>query len=91
MPTRPAGVTGTAAPDGAPAAGRACNALGDKGTATGGSTVFCQRDFSNGSLAWRGVVDGGGCLSKKMTGIGTDGQRYRCRPDRSGLDHWRRA
>ena len=87
----PTQTTAAPPPDGTPAAGRPCAALGDKATATGGSTVFCQRDFRNGSLAWRAVVDGGGCLSKRMTGIGTDGQRYLCRPDRQGLDHWRRA
>lgn len=76
---------------GQPAPGRPCPALGIKAGATGGFTVFCQRDFSNGTFAWRAVVDGGGCLSKRMTGIGTDGQLYRCRPDDRGLDHWRRA
>lgn len=79
------------APEGAPAPGRPCAVLGDKATAVGGSTVFCQHDFGTGSLAWRAVVDGGGCLSKKMTGTGADGQHYRCRPDSRGLDHWRRA
>lgn len=76
---------------GAPAPGRPCPALGLKAKATGGFTVYCQRDFRNGSFAWRAVVNGGGCLSKRMTGIGTDGQLYRCRPDTRGLDHWRRA
>lgn len=97
-PTTPAGATTaprtsppTSVPNGERAAGQPCQGLGDKATAAGGNTLYCQTNFANGSLAWRAVVDGGGCLSKKMTGIGTDGRPYVCRPDRKGLDFWRRA
>ncbi len=86
--------TGTgppSAPATGPVAGGRCRTLGDKATVAGGWTVFCQTDFSAGGLSWRAVVDGGGCLSRTMTGIGTDGHAYVCRPDRTGLDHWRRA
>lgn len=78
----------TAPGAGAPAAGQPCPDLGDKGTVAGGSNVFCQKNFANGTLAWRPVVDGGGCLSKRMRGIGIDGRHYACRPDGAGLDHW---
>ncbi|MET3805091.1 hypothetical protein ABIB25_002091 [Nakamurella sp. UYEF19] len=74
---------------GAPVAGRPCQHLGDKGTVAGGSNVFCQTNFANRTLAWRAVVDGGGCLSKRMRGIGIDGRNYACRADGPGLDHWR--
>ncbi len=80
-----------APPAGAPTAGQPCQTLGAKDTAPGGSNVFCQRNFATGSLAWRAVVDGGGCLNKTMTGIGIDGRNYTCRPDGPHLDRWRPA
>jgi hypothetical protein len=56
-----------------------------------GWNVFCQFNFAAGTLAWRPVVDGGGCLSQRMTGIGMDGHHYVCRLDGSHLDRWRRS
>lgn len=72
-------------------AGALCPQLGQKGTVAQGWNVFCQRDFRLGTLTWRPVVDGGGCLSKRMTGVGVDGQQYVCRADGARLDRWRRA
>jgi hypothetical protein len=76
---------GTAVP------GELCHRLGDKATVAQGWNVFCQSNFALGSLTWRPVMDGGGCLSKRMSGIGVDGRAYVCRPDGQQMDRWRPA
>lgn len=93
VPVRPVPVTRTpATPTGttarAPVAVQACGDLGEKRVTTAGYHVFCQRNFPNTGLAWRPVVDGGGCLNRTMTGIGVDGRNYLCRANSSGLNRW---
>jgi hypothetical protein len=56
-----------------------------------GATLFCQHDQIDGSLRWRAVTNGGGCLNRTMTGTGLDGHRYACRLGAGGLNHWKRA
>ncbi len=84
-PTTAEPLPGTAVP------GELCRELGDKATVAQGWNVFCQRNFAVGTLTWRPVMDGGGCLSKRMTGIGVDGRAYVCRPDGQRMDRWRAA
>jgi hypothetical protein len=87
----PSPTVGNPGPGGAAVPGERCQQLGQKGTVAQGWNVFCQRNFAIGVLTWRPVTDGGGCLSKRMSGIGVDGQQYVCRPAGPGFDRWRRA
>lgn len=86
-PSRPAA---TPHPGEDAAEGR-CGTLGAKSADSSGTTLFCQRDQTDGSLRWRAVVDGGGCLNQTMTGTGADGRSYACTLGDNGLNHWRAA
>jgi hypothetical protein len=68
-----------------------CSTLGAKSSTSGGATLFCQHDQTDGSLRWRAVTNGGGCLNQTMTGTGVDGKHYACRRDTNGLNYWRPA
>lgn len=70
---------------------RPCGTLGEKSAMRSGATLFCQHDQTDGSLRWRAVTNGGGCLNQTMTGTGLDGHRYACRLGVGGLNHWKRA
>lgn len=99
--TRSTGTTGStpattsaAAPSphpGADSPGGKCSTLGQKSSTASGATVFCQHDQQDGTLRWRAVTAGGGCLNRTMTGIGLDGHRYACREGAGGLNHWVRV
>ncbi|GGL90572.1 hypothetical protein [Nakamurella endophytica] len=85
-PATSSGSSATAATRTVPAA--ACPALGQRiETATG--TAYCQHDQRDGTLRWRPVTDGGGCLNRTMTGTGADGRQYRCARASDGLNYWR--
>lgn len=71
--------------------GGRCNQLGQESATASGATLFCQRNLDGPGLAWRAVVEGGGCLNQTMTGIGLDGHRYACRRGPGGLNHWVRV
>ena len=90
-PTSTTQITTSSAPADPPAPGQSCSSLGAKGTAAAGYNVFCQRNFATGTLAWRAVANGGGCLNKQMTGIGVDGKNYACRAAGPTMDRWRPA
>jgi hypothetical protein len=68
-----------------------CSKLGEKSSTASGATLYCQHDQQDGTLRWRAVTDGGGCLNRTMTGIGLDGHRYACRIGAGGLNHWVRV
>lgn len=76
--------TGSDVPDGP------CSTLGARSATSGGATLYCQHDQADGSLRWRPITNGGGCLNRTMTGIGLDGHRYACREGAGGLNHWQR-
>lgn len=91
--TRTSG-TSSAAPSphpGADSPGGRCSTLGQKSSTASGATLYCQHDQQDGTLRWRAVTDGGGCLNRTMTGIGLDGHRYACRIGAGGLNHWVRV
>jgi hypothetical protein len=75
-------------PNGPPAADAACAEFGARTDSEGTATLYCQHDPRDGSLRWRAVVAGGGCLSKSMTGVDDAGVRYRCRAAGHGQNHW---
>jgi hypothetical protein len=68
-----------------------CGTLGEKSSTSDGATLYCQHDQQDGSLRWRAVTNGGGCLNRTMTGTGLDGQQYDCRRSTNGLNYWRPA
>lgn len=83
--TTPSPHPGADSPDGP------CGTLGQKSSTASGATLYCQHDQRDGSLRWRAVTEGGGCLNRTMTGIGLDGHRYACREGAGGLNHWVRV
>lgn len=83
--------TVTAPQPGADIAGAPCPKLAAASSDAAGTTLFCQVDQKDRTLRWRAVVDGGGCLSRTMTGYAADGRLYLCRLDDSGLNHWAAA
>jgi hypothetical protein len=91
--TRTSGTSSTAASahPGTDSPGGRCSTLGQKSSTASGATLYCQHDQQDGTLRWRAVTDGGGCLNRTMTGIGLDGHRYACRVGAGGLNHWVRV
>ena len=51
-------------------------------------TAYCQHDPTTGALRWREVSDGGGCLSRRLRGVGVDGRLYACRLFPDGFERW---
>jgi hypothetical protein len=87
----PASGTATVPHLGADMAGAPCPKLAAASSDAAGTTLYCQVDQKDRTLRWRAVVDGGGCLSRTMTGYAADGRLYLCRLDGSGLNHWASA
>lgn len=82
---------GPTMPPGSAMAEKACPSLAARSANASGTTLFCQHNQSDGSLQWRAVIDGGGCLNQTMTGTGSDGHSYVCQLGDNGLNHWHRA
>lgn len=69
-------------------ASESCGTLGAKSSSSDGTTLYCQRDQTDGTLRWRSVSAGGGCLNQSMTGVGPDHATYVCQLGTDGRNHW---